>query len=49
MCVGIGVVAGGAVFLVSDDPPERTTGLYILGGMVALGLVLRRVFGSAED
>lgn len=49
LCVAIGVMVGGAVFIV-DDPGARITSVFILGGMVALGLLLRWIFsGGAED
>ncbi len=40
LCAAIGVMVGGAVFLI-DDPGARITSVFMLGGMVALGLVLR--------
>ncbi len=49
LCVAIGVVVGGAVFLIGS-PGVRITSVFILGGMVALGLLLRWIFsGGAED
>jgi len=49
LCVAIGVMAGGAVFII-DTSVARTTSVLILGGMVALGLLLRWIFsGAAED
>ena len=48
LCVTIGVLAGGMLLLI-DDLGIRIMGLFFLGGMVLLGLVLRRVFGGGED
>ncbi len=52
MCAAIGVMVGGAVFII-DLPGARgarITSVFILGGMVALGLLLRWIFnGAAED
>jgi len=49
LCVAIGVMAGGAVFFV-DAPGARITSVFILGGMIGLGLLLRWIFsGDAED
>ncbi len=49
LCVAIGVMAGGALFFI-DTSVARITSVFILGGMVALGLLLRRIFsGGAED
>jgi len=48
ICVAIGVMAGGAVFII-DAPAARITSVVLLGGMVALGLVLRWIFRDTED
>ena len=42
LCVAIGVLAGGAVFLIGI----KELAIYVLLGMVALGLLLRWVFGG---
>ena len=47
-CVGFGVGAGGVVFLVSDDPGVRTTGIFILGVMIGLGMLLRLIFSGGK-
>ena len=46
LCVAIGVLAGGGLFLLSDDPGVRNIAAFALLGMVALGLLLRWVFGG---
>ena len=48
-CVAIGGFVGGMLFFFSDDFSVRIIGLFFLGWMVLLGLVLRRVFGGSED
>ena len=46
LCVAIGVMVGGALFFNGI----KDLAVYVLGGMVALGLVLRWAFsGGAED
>ena len=45
LCVAIGVLAGGAVFLIGI----KELAIYVLLGMVALGLLLRWVFSGGED
>ncbi len=40
LCVAIGVLVGGALFAAGI----KDWAIYVLGGMVALGLVLRWVF-----
>ncbi len=42
LCVAIGVLVGGAVFLIGI----KELAIYVLLGMVALGLLLRWVFGG---
>ncbi len=50
LCVAIGVFVGGMLFFFSDDTRVRAIGVFVVAGMVLLGLVLRRVFsGAAED
>ncbi len=49
VCVAIGVFVGGMLFFFSDDFSVRIIGLFFLGWMVLLGLVLRRVSGGSED
>ncbi len=48
-CVAIGVFVGGMLYFFSDDTEIRAIGVFVLAGMVLLGLVLRRVFGGSED
>jgi len=49
LCVAIGVMAGGGLFII-DAPGARITSVFILGGMIGLGLLLRWIFsGGAED
>ena len=43
LCAAIGVLAGGGMLLIGDGE-IKAMGLYILVGMVALGLVLRWIF-----
>ncbi len=43
LCVAIGVLAGGGLLLIGDGEIQAM-GLYILMGMVAVGLVLRWIF-----
>ncbi len=45
LCVAIGVIVGGALFLAG----EIGQAIFILVGMVALGLVLRWAFSGGED
>ncbi len=45
LCVAIGVMVGGALFLAE----EIGQAIFILVGMVALGLVLRWAFSGGED
>ncbi len=46
LCVAIGVMVGGALFVTGI----KDLAVYVLGGMVALGLLLRWIFsGGAED
>ncbi len=45
LCVAIGVMVGGALFLAG----EIGQAIFILVGMVALGLVLRWAFSGGED
>ncbi len=48
-CVAFGWFVGGMLFFFSDDFSVRIIGLFFLGWMVLLGLVLRRAFSGAED
>ena len=43
LCIAIGVLIGGGMLLI-NDPQVQTWGVYILVGMVVVGLVLRWVF-----
>ena len=43
LCVAIGVMAGGVLFLVG----EKGLGIVVLAGMPVLGLVLRWVFSGS--
>ncbi len=45
LCVAIGVMVGGALFAAGI----KDWAIYVLGGMVALGLVLRWAFSGGED
>ncbi len=49
LCIAIGVFVGGMLFFFSDSTEVRAIGVFVLAGMVLLGLVLSRVFGSAAD
>jgi len=49
LCVAIAALVGAGTMFHSN-PQVQTGGLAILGGMVALGLLLRWIFsGGAED
>ena len=43
LCIAIGVLVGGGMMFHSD-PQVQTWGVYILVGMVIVGLVLRWIF-----
>jgi len=45
VCVAIGVMVGGALFFAGI----KDLAVYVLGGMVALGLVLRWAVSGGED
>ena len=45
LCVAIGVVVGGALFVAGI----KDLAVYVLGGMVALGLLLRWIFSGGKD
>ena len=43
MCIVVSVLVGGGMLLI-NDPQVQTWGVYILVGMVVVGLVLRWIF-----
>ena len=43
MCIVVSVLIGGGMLLI-NDPQVQTWGVYILVGMVVVGLVLRWIF-----
>ena len=43
MCIVVSVLIGGGMMLI-NDPQVQTWGVYILVGMVVVGLVLRWIF-----
>ncbi len=43
MCIVVSVLIGGGMLLI-NDPQVQTLGVYILVGMVVVGLVLRWIF-----